>query len=110
MAFGVGRLLYKMRMRKPLDEAVKWFNQSKQLSHQRNPLYSSKGAMKFKNITIKVEHASNLKHTHDVYSGQTMRPYFSYCFYSFPDVYSATLDGKNPNFGSVKHYEVELNE
>lgn len=29
--FGIGRVLYKMRMRKPLDEAIKWFQQSKAL-------------------------------------------------------------------------------
>jgi hypothetical protein len=30
--FNIGRILYKMRMRKPIDEAIKWYEQKKALN------------------------------------------------------------------------------
>lgn len=105
--FGVGRVLYKMRMRKPLDEALKWYQQNKTLQQQRNPVTSKVNAYKKKNVTVKVTQALGLKHAQSAKVTKLMRPYFSYCFYSFADVFSATNDGSNPNFNSVKYFEVE---
>jgi hypothetical protein len=39
-----------------------------------------------------------------------MRPYFSYTFYTFEDVFSPSLPGNQPNFGHAKNFEVEMNQ
>ena len=36
--YGIGKVLYKMRMRRSLDEAMKWFLQKKTLKAQRDPM------------------------------------------------------------------------
>jgi len=36
--FAIGRILYRMRMRKPIDEALKWHQQKKTLKAQRDPV------------------------------------------------------------------------
>jgi hypothetical protein len=50
--FGIGRILFKMRMRKSLDEAVKWFNQKKALMAQRDPTFSTSQQVKHKAVSI----------------------------------------------------------
>jgi len=36
--FSIGKVLYKMRMRKVIDEAIKWYEQKKALRAQRDPM------------------------------------------------------------------------
>ena len=35
--YSIGKVFYRMRMRKTIDEALKWFNQKKTLRAQRDP-------------------------------------------------------------------------
>lgn len=35
--YSIGRIFYKLRMRKPIDEAVKWFQSKQNLKAQRDP-------------------------------------------------------------------------
>ena len=35
--FSLGKIFYKMRMRRPIEEAVKWFQQRTALKKQRDP-------------------------------------------------------------------------
>lgn len=35
--FSIGKIFYKLRMRKSIDEAIKWYQQKKTLRMQRDP-------------------------------------------------------------------------
>lgn len=36
-SYTIGKIFYKMRMRKPIDEALRWYEQKKTLRAQRDP-------------------------------------------------------------------------
>ena len=36
-SFSIGKLFYKMRMKKPIDLAIKWFEKNKSLGESRDP-------------------------------------------------------------------------
>lgn len=40
--FSIGRIFYRMRMRKTIDEAIRWYDQKKALREQRDPTLSMK--------------------------------------------------------------------
>ena len=52
-SFSLGRIFYKMRMRKSLEEAIKWYQQKKALRQTRDPSLGMKEEAPFSYNTSK---------------------------------------------------------
>jgi len=110
----VGRIFYQVRMRKPLDEALRWYQQSKALESGKLVGKTSASQQPAINAAVKkvVEiHVTDAKGlmisgTGNSYAGKRMLPFFSYDFYTF-EVRSATAQSANPFFDSIKRFEIE---
>jgi len=65
--YSIGRVIYKMRMRKPIEEAVKWFQQKRALRLSRDPqaqaLGQAEGVVRGRSkvVTIGVGRCLNLR-------------------------------------------------
>ena len=101
-----------MRMRKPLDEALKWYNHNKQLkiandnkNQTQSKVDSNNQALgpNSKIIEISVVEGKNLTISGQSSNNRRMLPFFSYDFYTF-EVRSATAQGNNPNFEITKQF------
>ncbi len=104
----VATIYYKMRMRKPLSEALKWYYEQNQLSQEKDPMhealkskaeealseYTNLGGKAYE-IKILVNKAIDL-----IVSGPARRisPYFYYKFYKNGERYSQVCSGNNPIF------------
>lgn len=77
MGFVIGKVIYKMRMRKSMDEALRWYQQKRALKVSKDPsnaILATKqvGAMRSKVVTIQILKCLGLKST----SGKEMQPFF----------------------------------
>lgn len=112
----IGKIHYKMRMRHPILEAIKWYREKDKVLREISPmhdLFSKKIEKEMKNygggdgktmlVTIMISKAVNLK-----VSGppRKISPYIYYQFYKFEDHYSETTYGENPTFSLVDKYNV----
>eukprot|EP00347_Sterkiella_histriomuscorum_P001912 403370193 len=119
--YSLGKIFYKMRMRRPIDEAVKWYQQRTALKKQRDPNtiineyhphnYENGGFLKkrSKAITIQVAKCYDLKRPDNSYSSKQMQPFYYFSFFTF-EYTSPILDGQNPQFDIKKTFEIEINE
>mmetsp|Transcript_35322 Transcript_35322/g.34350 ORF Transcript_35322/g.34350 Transcript_35322/m.34350 type:complete len:293 (-) Transcript_35322:159-1037(-) len=104
-----------MRMRKSIDEAMKWYQQKKQLKIERDPTLKdqvhSYAAQKknAKIISIQVLKCFNLSRQDQTYSSKDMQPFYFYQFYTY-EYTSPVVQGSNVQFDVTKQYEVEVNE
>jgi len=113
-----GKVYYKYRMRKKLEEAIKWQNiradvQNKQYDEQdlRELRHGLKSASTKPSVVSKKIFEITVKACHKLQRSDpnlrgTMRPFFSYDFYKF-EFRSATASGADPPFHATKHYQVE---
>lgn len=112
-----GKVNYRSRMRKPLDNALKWnkaaidvfnkdFDQSK-LDNLKG-LAAPKPGLKDKKIfRIQVRSCKGLKRENDAsFDPRLMQPFFHYYFYKF-DHSSAIASGDSPVFDFEHKYELE---
>jgi hypothetical protein len=111
----IGKLNYKMRMRNPIQEAIKWYREKDKVLRDISPmhnLFSKKiekeintysGAGKNMLITVMISKASGLK-----VSGppRKIAPYIYYQFYNFDDHFSDVTYGENPTFSVVDKFNV----
>mmetsp|Transcript_30428 Transcript_30428/g.22575 ORF Transcript_30428/g.22575 Transcript_30428/m.22575 type:complete len:112 (+) Transcript_30428:191-526(+) len=89
--YAIGRIFYKMRMRKDIDEALKWYTQKKQLKKERDPtidmkdhIYSYTQQKKNAKIfSITVMKCFNLTRPDQTYSSKDMQPFYYYQFYTY---------------------------
>ncbi|CDW86689.1 protein fantom [Stylonychia lemnae] len=116
--FSIGKIFYKMRMRKPIDEAIKWYQQRVALKKKRDPntiinQYSQNIDMyakrKQKAITIQIVKCFDLRRPGQQYNSKQMMPFFHYTFFTFQYI-SPVLQGNSPIFEIQKTYEFELND
>ena len=108
----VGNVKIKMRMRKPLSQAVRYFREKNELDNIKALDVGAgvsgviSGGSRKKNITIQIVGCKDLSVKYgDVV---TIAPFFYYQFYDFDERYSATQSGKNPQFDDTQPYEVTL--
>ena len=116
----VATIYYKMRMRKPISEAIKWYHEQKQLYNEKEPIheallskaeqsmkeYSDLGGKAYE-IKILINKAIDL-----VVSGPARRiaPYFYYKFYKNGERYSQVSSGNNPQFEDTASFNAIYNK
>jgi hypothetical protein len=113
----IGSIHYKMRMRQPMSEIIKWYKDRNQLIREISPVHDvmlkkvekelisvnnySKG--KIMSITILLTKAVNLKIGG---APRKMNPYIYYQFYKFDEHFTDVGNGCDPLFQDVSKYEV----
>lgn len=113
----VGTIHYKMRMRNPLLETVKWYKERNQLIRDISPVHDvtmkkvekelltldkfSKG--KVMAVTILITKAINIKVSG---SPRKIMPYIYYQFYKFDEHFTKTTFGNDPLFQDVEKFDV----
>lgn len=115
----LGSVLYKFRMRRPIDKAIEMENKKEAVGNKRydedeqrriqqglKPALMEQTQKKIFEITVKSCHG--LKRNDPNVRGP-MKPFFSYDFYKF-ECRSATASGSSPVFDQVKHYQVDYNK
>ena len=101
----IGNIKFKMRMRKPISEAARYFRERSEIENMKAFDASGAGANSRKKlITIQVVGCKDLS----VKYGDVVQisPFFYYQFYHFDERYSATQAGKSPVFEDTMSYEV----
>lgn len=103
----IGTLRFKMRIRKPISEAMRFYREKNEIStlqaHQ-SLSHENEGKSRKKIITVQVVKCLELR----VRYGDIAKiaPFFYYQFYSFDERYSSTSNGPHPTFDDVQSYEV----
>jgi hypothetical protein len=113
----IGSVHYKMRMRQPLLEIVKWYKERNNLIREISPVHDvmmkkvekelismnnlSKG--KVMSVTILITKATGLKVTG---APRKISPYVYYQFFKFDDHFTETLIGNDPLFQDVMKFDV----
>ena len=103
----IGNIKFKMRMRKPISEAARYFRERSEIENLKAFDASGAGANSRKKlITIQVVGCKDLS----VKYGDVVQisPFFYYQFYHFDERYSATQAGKSPVFEDTMSYEVNF--
>jgi len=117
----LGKILYRAKMRKPLNEAIQWFNQKNNLGDKLakdskmavyNPNKTTNGAKKIFEITV--GKCQNFRRGDKQFASGTfdpkfMQPFYSFDFYTF-EYRSGIASGNNPTFNQMKAYEIEENK
>jgi First C2 domain of RPGR-interacting protein 1 len=100
----IGNLRFKMRMRKPISEAARYFREKNEIENLKTLEGTTSSASRKKLVTIQVVACKDLS----VKYGDVVQisPFFYYQFYNFDERYSATSAGKNPVFEDTMSYEV----
>jgi hypothetical protein len=106
----VGTIKLKMRMRKPLSQAVRYFREKNEIDNIKALNVGAgasgviSGGSRKKNIIIHIVGCKDLTVKYgDVVN---IAPFFYYQFYDFDERYSTTASGKNPSFDDTQPYEV----
>lgn len=113
----IGSMHYKMRMRSPMSEIIKWYKDRNQLIREISPVHDimlkkvekelisvnnlSKG--KVMSITILITKAINLMTGG---APRKMNPYIYYQFYKFDEHFTEVANGSDPLFQDVAKYEI----
>ena len=116
----IASIHYKMRMRKPLIETLKWYNAQNQFIREQNPvdnLLMTKAEQNIKNydylggkvyeVKILINKAVGLLNNN---KGRKCMPYFYYKFYNNGEKYSKISQGNNPIFEDVSSFRVNYNK
>jgi protein fantom len=116
----IANIHYKMRMRKPLGETLKWYNAQNKFIRQNNPLqdvvltkaentmrnYSYLGGKGY-DVKILINKAEGLTVSGP---GRKISPYFYYKFYKDGEKYSQISSGTDPIFEDVSTFKVIYNK
>lgn len=115
----IGKIFYRMRPRKPLDEAIKWYKQKQLVKNEKtvdftksnkNKTVASEEIVNKKQVVeIEVRSASNLRisGSSNPYAQNMMKPFFTYDFFQF-SADSAVVLGTDPAFNDKRRFEVEV--
>ena len=116
----IASIHYKMRMRKPLIETLKWYNAQNKFIREQNPvdnLLMTKAEQNIKNydylggkvyeVKILINKAVGLLNNN---KGRKCLPYFYYKFYNNGEKYSKISQGNNPIFEDVSSFRVNYNK
>ena len=120
MGLKVATLYYKMRMRKPLSEVLKWYHEQNQLYEEKDQMqealkskaeetlneYTNLGGKAYE-VKILINKAKNL-----IIDGPARRisPYFYYNFYKNGERYSKVCSGNNPQFEDTASFNEIYNK
>lgn len=98
-----------MRMRKPINEAIRYYREKTEIANvAANHESYLEGGLENRNkkklITVQIVGCKDIKVK---YSGvSNIAPFFYYSFYNFDEKYSATAAGDNPIFEDISNYNV----
>ena len=98
----IGSQNYKMRMRNPLSEAMRWYREKEEIVELANPkqfaldtVYSYSGPTRTRELIVTVFKCMSLKG--QVYPGN-MRPFVFFQIYTEPEAYTQIAVGPDPVF------------
>jgi len=105
-----------MRPRKPLDEAVKWYSQSKLVKTSRlgqvgygksapSAAHEAQYLLQIVEIEVGSTRSLRISGQNNSFAQRRMTPFFTYDFYTFNHT-SAVVVGNEPNFSDTKRFEV----
>ena len=103
----IGSIKYKMRMRKSLNEALRWYKEKNDLNTAQRSKKITQQYLHTKIIAISVIRCFDLKSKHTKDPAK-IEPFFFYNFYKFDEYYSRTSKGPNPEFNDIKTFSTEL--
>ena len=103
----IGSINYKMRMRKSLNEALRWFKEKSDLNTVQRSKKVTQKYLNTKIIAINVIRCIDLKSRYATHQSK-IRPFFFYNFYTFDEYISKSLEGPNPEFNDLKTYSTEI--
>jgi len=106
----IGRLFYRMRMRKDLNEAIRWKNERTLVQAVKDPTITNTSGTR-KVIEIEVKQGFNLAIQGPGQSkiNNNIAPFFTYRFYTFDETISAQVHGCNPLFEHRRKFECDDN-
>jgi len=108
----LGIIKFKMRLRKPIQETMRYFREKSEIQNitrnlSVNPKHGSTSVRSLRKlITINVVGCQNLKVRYSELSN--VAPFFYYQFYTFDEIYSPNGEGTSPHFDESKSYDVLL--
>jgi len=94
----IGSLKFKMRMRRPVGESVRYFREKNEVENMKAFSRTGTDAMQSRRklVTVQIVGCKDLQVKYgDV---ANISPFFYYQFYDFDERYSPTALGKNPTF------------
>uniref|UniRef100_A0A7S3KLV6 Uncharacterized protein n=1 Tax=Euplotes crassus TaxID=5936 RepID=A0A7S3KLV6_EUPCR len=96
-----------MRMRQPLNEALKWYREKNNLNTIQRSKKVTQQYLSTKVISINVVGCEDLVSRNNR-NQKRMRPFFHYIFYKFDEVFSKTYEGQNPEMNEIKTFTTEV--
>ena len=106
-ALRIGSLKYKMRMRKSLNEALRWFREKNDLNIAQCPKRVTQQYLTTKVIAVNIIRCTDLKSRYAT-SQDKIQPFFFYNFYTNNEYFSKTGSGTNPEFNDIQTYSTEI--
>ena len=116
----IASIHYKMRMRKPLIETLKWYDAQTQFIKEKDPIHNiliskaEENIKKYENLGGKYYEVKILinkaKEININLPGKKIMPYFYYKFYNNGEKYSQISSGNNPIFEDVSSFKVSYNK
>lgn len=105
----IGVIKYKMRMRKSLNEALRWYREKNALNTAQRSKKVTQQYLSTKVVAINVVrfYDLNSKHAKDP---KNIQPFFFYNFYKFDEYFSKTFKGTDPDVNDIQTFTTELDE
>lgn len=102
----MGTIKYKMRLRKPIQESMRYYRERAEIQNMTKAAQLNLGSLQppKRMITIQVVAAHSLKFKYSEVSD--VAPFFYYQFFTFDERYSSNSAGVNPRFDDSYSYEV----
>ena len=102
----IGTIKYKMRLRKPIHESMRYFREKNEIANMTKTTQLSLGTLAppKRLVSIQIVAAHNLKMKYAEISD--VAPFFYYQFFTFDERYSTNGQGVNPRFDDTYSYEV----
>ena len=110
----LGNLRVKMRLRKPIQEAMRYYRDRTEVRDTTRSASASKGgkdrqAPKQAMVTINIVGCKDLK-VRDTDVTYQIAPFFYYQFFTFDERYSHTAAGPNPTFQDARSYTMVFDD
>ena len=108
---GIGVIKYKLRMRHPISEAIRWFKEKHDLLRSDNLMRESKAKFdqisKRRIINILIKNCEGI--SSQASKKKALSVFVYYQFYTCQDHYSKSSSGNNPIFEDSHSYEIIFN-
>lgn len=102
----IGQIKYKMRLRKPIQESMRYYREKAEIQNMTRAAQMNVGTLAppKRLVTIQVLAAHDLQFKYSQVSD--VAPFFYYQFFTFDERYSTNAFGTNPRFDDSYSYEV----